>query len=42
MPFFVEIVMPERICIAVCLMVSFAVYTLEGMGIGLSLLHFKP
>ena len=36
MPFFVETVMPERTCVAVCLMVPFAVYALEGMGTGLS------
>ena len=42
MPFFVETVMPERTCVTVCLMVPFAVYALEGMGTGLSLLHFEP
>jgi len=42
MPFFVETVMLERTCVAVCLMVSFAVYALEGMGTELFLLHFGP
>ena len=42
MLFFVETVILERTCVAVCLMVSFAVYTLEGMGAGLSFPHFKP
>jgi len=42
MLFFVETVMLERTCVAVCLMVPFAVYALEGMGTVLSLLHFKP
>jgi len=34
MPIFVEMVSPERTVVAVCLMIPFAVYTLEGIGQG--------
>jgi len=40
-PFFVEIVTPKRTNVASCLMVLFAIYTLEIVGAGLSLLYLE-
>ena len=40
-PFFVEIVILERTCVAVCLMVLFAVYVYEGIGTVLFLFCFE-
>ena len=39
---FIETVVPKRTDVAVCLMVSFAIYTLEGVGAELSLLCLEP
>ena len=41
-PLFIEIVVPKRTDVAVCLMVPFAIYTLEGVGAELSLLCLEP
>ena len=41
MPLLIEIIALEQISVGIGLMILFAVYTLEGVGVELSLFSFK-